>query len=337
MEWYGGVNNYAVVAISGVFGLLSFNTFLGTSLLFAVLSFTGIWAMFRTFASQYPSLVKRLALPLLFIPSTFIWGSGIFKDTVCMFGMGWMIYGVFSLLIRRTIRPFGIIMTIIGFYLVGIIKIYILVSFIPAMGLWILFTYSQKIQWGVVRFLMKMGLLAGSLALIITFSSQFSAELGQYSLENLANTATVTRDYIYKSSGDEGSSYNIGEFDPSPAGMAKLFLPAVNVALFRPYLWEARKPIVFLNAVEAFLFLFFTLKLLIKLGPGRVWKAIGADPNIQFCLIFTIIFAFAVGLSSGNFGSLSRYRIPCLPLYGLALVLIYYRYNDPEKPFLRVN
>jgi hypothetical protein len=65
--------------------------------------------------------------------------------------------------------------------------------------------------------------------------------------------------------------------------------------------------------------------------------AINKDPNIQFCLIFTVIFAFAVGISSANFGTLSRYRIPCLPLYGLALVLIYYRYNDPEKPFLSIR
>ena len=91
------------------------------------------------------------------------------------------------------------------------------------------------------------------------------------------------------------------------------------------------------NALEAFLFLFFTLKLLVTLGPGKIWIAINRDPNIQFCLIFTVVFAFAVGISSANFGTLSRYRIPCLPLYGLALVLIYYQKNDPEKPFLRAG
>ena len=42
---------------------------------------------------------------------------------------------------------------------------------------------------------------------------------------------------------------------------------------------------------------------------------ISKDPNLVFCLVFSIIFAFAVGISSYNFGALSRYKIPCLPFY----------------------
>ena len=156
-------------------------------------------------------------------------------------------------------------------------------------------------------------------------------------MDNIAKTSTVTRDWINYSSGDEGSAYDLGEFDPSIVGMLKKFPLAVNVSLFRPYLWETRKPIVFLNAIEAFLFLFVTLKILFTIGPVRVWRTISSDPNIQFCLIFTLIFGFAVGISSYNFGSLSRYRIPCLPLYALALVLIYYKHNPPEKKILSIS
>ena len=89
-----------------------------------------------------------------------------------------------------------------------------------------------------------------------------------------------------------------------------------------------------LNAIEATLFLWLTIKILFTIGPARAWRAIATDPNIQFCLIFTFIFAFAVGISSYNFGSLSRYRIPCLPMFALSLILIYYRYNPPDKKLL---
>jgi len=58
------------------------------------------------------------------------------------------------------------------------------------------------------------------------------------------------------------------------------------------------------------------------------------DPTIQFCLIFSVIFAFAVGISSYNFGALSRYKIPCLPFYAVALVLIHYK-NAPRKKLLK--
>ncbi len=118
--------------------------------------------------------------------------------------------------------------------------------------------------------------------------------------------------------------YDLEPIDPSIGGMLKKFPLAVNVSLFRPYLWETRKVMQLLNALEATLFLWVTIKILIVIGPKKAWRSIVSDPTIQFCLIFAIVFAFAVGLSSGNFGALSRYRIPCLPFYAMALMLIYY-------------
>jgi hypothetical protein len=112
--------------------------------------------------------------------------------------------------------------------------------------------------------------------------------------------------------------------------MLAKFPAAVNVTLFRPYPWEARKPIVVLTALEALLFLFLTFKVLFRVGTKKIWISISKNPTIQFSLIFTLIFAFAVGISSYNFGTLSRYKIPCMPFYATALILIYYD-NKPLK------
>jgi len=337
MDWYIDSQSYPVVAIAGFLGLFCFNTFLPTSVLFAALSFTGIWAMFRTFATQYPHLVRHIALAILFVPSTFIWGSGIFKDTVCMFALGWLVYTVFQLLIQRAFSLFNILMLLISFLLVANIKIYILLAFLPALALWVLFTYSHRIKNGFARRFIKVAVLAIAAGGFVFISNKFAAELGRYSIDNLAKTSYITRDWIAYSSGDQGSAYDLGEFEPTMRGMLTKFPQAVNVTLFRPYLWEAGKAIVLLNAIEAFLFLLITLKIFFTVGPMRIWRSINSDPNIQFALIFTIIFAFAVGISSYNFGSLSRYKIPCLPLYTLSLVLIYYRNNDPAKPFLSLR
>jgi hypothetical protein len=176
----------------------------------------------------------------------------------------------------------------------------------------------------------------------VMVSTTFSKELGQYSLENLAQTSNTTRTYIYWAStqtaaGDEGSSYDLGAFDPSLTGMLTKLPLAVNVSLFRPYIWESRKPMVFLNSIEAFLFLFFTIKVIYTIGLRKAWKTIQKNPNIQFFLIFTIIFAFAVGISSYNFGALSRYRIPCLPFFSMALMLIYYDNKPLTRNFFSLN
>jgi hypothetical protein len=328
LPWYESPAEYAIVSIAALLGIVTFTTYLPIAVLFGVISFTGMWALFRTFALKYPAYLKYIAICTLYIPSTIMWGSGIFKDTICMFGLGWMTYGAFRILIHRDLSAKNILLTMISFYLVAVIKVYILLAFLPALALWILFTYSHSIASSSMRVFVKAFIVIVSVGGMMYFSDKLSSSLGKYSLQNVAETSLVTRTYINSVSGDEGSGYTLGDFDPSFMGMMKKLPLAVNVSLFRPYIWETRKPIQLLNAVEAMMFMWVTIKVLITVGLARTWRTIKADPTIQFCLIFTIVFAFAVGISSYNFGALSRYRIPCLPFYGLALVLIYYK-NQP--------
>lgn len=340
MFWYNSASAYIVSSITAVFNVITFNTYLPTSIIFAALSFSGIWAMFRTFAEQYPKLTKPLAICILFIPSTFVWGSGIFKDTICMAALGWMTYASFRMLIRKQFRLKYMWIIVVCFYLLAVIKIYIILVFIPALALWILNTYSHKIVNMVVRAGLKILVYGVIVVGFIGVTNYFSDQLGAYSLENLAETSNTTRSYIYWASSttaDEGSKYDLGGFDPTPLGMLSKFPLAVNVSLFRPYIWESRKPMVILNSLEATLFLFLTLKLLFVIGLRRVWNSISKNPNIQFFLIFTIIFAFAVGISSYNFGALSRYRIPCLPFFALSLVLIWYDNKPLNSEFFSLR
>jgi hypothetical protein len=323
--WYR-TSVHLIVAITAVSNILGCHHFLPSSVIFASVSFTGIWAIFRTFALQYPKLLKPIAVCTLFIPSVFIWGSGIFKDTMCMFGLGWMLYTTFRVLLLREFKPSNIILFVVGFYLIAIIKVYILLAFIPALALWIMFTYSSKIKSSLLKISLNL-VLGLTLALVFYLvADSLGSELGTYSLDNITKTTTTTRDYIYGITDESGSAYDLGEIEPNIGSLLAKFPQSVNVALFRPYLWEANKPIVFFNALEALAFLIVTIMVLFSLGPVKIWKAIRSDPTIQFCLIFSLIFAFAVGISSGNFGALSRYRIPCLPMYAVALVLINGKY-----------
>jgi hypothetical protein len=329
MEWYNDPASYTVAVIASFFGLLSGTTYMPIAIMFAFFSFTGIWAMYRTFVNLYPKLHKELAIAFLFIPSTFVWGSGIFKDTICVFGLGWLTYTTFRTFVNRDFSPKNIVILMLSFYLVYRTKVYILVAFMPAVAIWLLTTYSSKVKSVALRFVTKLAFLGIAAVAFFFFARVFSAELQKYSLENIANTAATTRGWLTYASGDEGSSYDLGEFDPSIAGMLKKFPQAVAVTLFRPFPWEARKVIVMLSALEALFFIYFTIMAFKNNGVGTTFKLIGKDPNVLFCLVFALIFAFAVGISSYNFGALSRYKIPCLPFYG-AFILILYHHKKLE-------
>lgn len=328
LYWYNDSSSYAVASVAALLGLFNGTSYIPIALLFAFFCYSGTWALYRTFVNIYPTLYKPLAVAFLFIPSTFVWGSAIFKDTICMFSLGWMVFTTFRIFIDKDFSIKNIAILIISFYLLAIIKLYILLAFLPALSLWLLMNYSKKIASPGMRWLVNIFFISLTIGGFLFFSEQFAQELNKYSLEKIAKTATVTREWIgYVSDVEGGSGYDLGEIQPTLGGMLQKMPQAVVVTLFRPFPWEAHKAIIVLPALEALAFLVLTLKALFmrRRNLGILFK----DPNLIFLLVFSVIFAFAVGISSYNFGALSRYKIPCMPFYGAMLAILLYK-DQPE-------
>jgi hypothetical protein len=68
--------------------------------------------------------------------------------------------------------------------------------------------------------------------------------------------------------------------------------------------------------------MFFTLSVLYKAGPVNFVKSIAKDPTVLYCLLFALLFALFVGATTANFGTLVRYKIPCMPFFVAAMFII---------------
>jgi hypothetical protein len=326
MFWYSDRSSYTVASIGAVLGLLNGTAYLPIAILFAFISYSGIWAMFRTFYNLYPKYHKPLAIAFLFVPSTVVWGSAIFKDTVCMFSLGWLTYSTFQIFVNRNFSIWNFIILIVSFYLIMLIKVYIILAFLPALSLWLMMNYSRKIKSVAGRWIINILLIGIVISGFLFFAQQYSDQLSGYSLEKIAEKAKVTQQWItYVSENQEGSGYDIGQLDGTFGSMIEKFPQAVNVTLYRPYLWESKKPIILLSALEATTFLILTLIVFFRAGVFKTFGKIFNDSNLLFFFVFTLIFAFAVGISTGNFGSLSRYKIPCMPFFGALLLILFYQ------------
>ncbi|MEP2024099.1 MAG: hypothetical protein ABJI85_05525, partial [Reichenbachiella sp.] len=55
-------------------------------------------------------------------------------------------------------------------------------------------------------------------------------------------------------------------------------------------------------------------------SPIKLWVKLN-DPIVLYCLTFSLLFAFAVGVSTYNFGTLMRYKIPVIPFYLITLTI----------------
>ncbi|MCU0418241.1 MAG: hypothetical protein MUC38_01170 [Cyclobacteriaceae bacterium] len=328
--FYHDPQSFFVVRVAAFFDLLTFSTYSATAVLFALFSFVGSWALFLTFYKEFPLLHRWIATATLFIPSVFFWGSGILKDTMTLGALGLLTFAIHRLLIKKKVNTRLLLVFGLSVYLIYHIKQYILLCYLPAALFWVYSKYFFAIRSRMLKAILVPVFAIVCLASIYVGLAQVSEGGSKYSLQNLARTARITAyDIRYYSGRDAGSGYSLGELDGSFASMLKLAPSGVNVSLFRPYLWEVRNPLMLLSALESLFFLLFTLFLFFR-GPLSFFRAF-SNPHVVFCFAFSITFAFGVGVSTFNFGTLTRYKIPLLPFYLVGLVLIYYLSNKERN------
>ncbi len=320
--YYRDPASFMIVRIVAFIDIFTLHTYSATALFFAAFSFSGVWALYSAVQQKYPQHTKWLAYGVLFMPSVVFWGSGILKDTVTLGALGWMTWALIRWIDLGQKGWKEVTVLVLSFLLIYHIKIYIVICFVPMVGIWLLFknlkrVRSMPLKILVAPFLIVLFAVGGFLAL-----QQISADNAKYSLDNVAEQARITAyDIRYgwgaREEGDGG--YDIGIPDGTVGGMVQLMPKAIVVSLFRPFPWEVRNPFMLLAALEALVVLFFTLKFLVRKGGiGRLL----ADPFLVFCFFFALLFAFAVGVSAFNFGTLLRYKIPLMPFYVIVLVVL---------------
>jgi hypothetical protein len=330
LVFFSDPQSYAIVQISALFDLITFSAYSSTAILFAVVSFIGMWMFFLTFYEQYPSLHRWFATAAFFIPSVFFWGSGLLKDTITLGCLGIATYQVYRIFIKKKFGIRHALLLVIALYGLYSIKIYILLTFLPAAIVWIFLANLDAIPSPVLKMMLAPFMITCAIVLGYFAMLKAGEDNAKYSLNNVARTAQITAyDIRYYTGRDAGSGYSLGELDGTFGSMIRLAPQAINVSLFRPYIWEVRNPLMLLSALESMLLLFLTCYIIIKKNIGLATAI--TNMNVLFALIFSISFAFAVGVSTYNFGTLVRYKIPLLPFFLVALILVWHHSKRDKK------
>jgi hypothetical protein len=328
--FYQDPSSFFVIRIAALFDILTFSTYSATAVLFSIVSFIGSWLLFLAFYQLRSDLHKWYAFACLFIPSVVFWGSGVLKDTLTFSAVGFMTFAVSQIFFQRKFSVVNFVMIAISIFVLYEVKKYILICYLPAVLLWV---YSGQLY--AIRSLVLKILLFPIIVALLAVSGYYSVdsigkEDARYALDNIAETARITAyDIGFYTGRNAGSGYDLGELDGSISGMIRLAPQAINVSLFRPYLWEVRNPLMVLSAVESLGLLLLTFYVLIN-GRWTIFKNL-TKPTIIFCVVFSLSFAFAVGVSTFNFGTLARYKIPLLPFYLIGMVEVLYYVKSSRK------
>jgi hypothetical protein len=324
------------------FGLLlsyfCFSSFLVISTVFTLYAFMGCWNLYRVFQELYPQLEKEMAIACLFIPSICFWGTGLMKDSFCLGALGLLVHSVYSVIFKKERILFNVLFAAFNIYLLVVIKVYIILAFAPALAVWVFARGRANIKSPFLKAIatpifITVGLISG-----VGVLTAMGSIAERYAMEEMMRTAKDTQNWLVTASKMSGGSfYTLGDIEYSAFGLLKIFPKAVNVSLFRPYLWEAKKIMLFPAAIEGVFTFYLTIRLLFKSGFLNFFKMIAANPEVQFCLVFSIIFAFAVGFTSFNFGALARYKIPFMPFYYIALFILGDVQKKKEKIVVKSN
>jgi hypothetical protein len=332
MGYLKGENNYMIIRITALLSFFSFQKYLILNLFFSMLSFSGVWRLYRFFYEQYPHLHKQLAIAILYLPTFVFWSSGILKDPICTGALGWLTYALYETFYKKKDLVKNFIIIFVSGYLLYVIKVYILISYVPFFFLFLVLKNVNLIKSRVMRIGFVVGLIVVAITMFTTVMAQLAGTLGAYGGEDVTKNISIYQK-AYAEQEDVGSSFSLGvEYDGSVQSLLKIAPAAIVATLFRPFIWESKKISTLFSSIESMFIMFFTLSVLYKAGPVNFVRSIAKDPAVLYCLLFSLLFALFVGATTANFGTLVRYKIPCMPFYVVAMFIIQDRIRKKNSP-----
>ena len=304
--------------------------YISTTIIVSMFAFIGQWKMFTLLNKLFPKFTKYAAIAVLFFPSPTFWSSGVLKDTFIYGAALWSVYNFYQIFVYKKNILGNIFLFIMNFYIMILIKPYVAVALLPSIVLLFSLSYIRQIRNRFIRyFVAPFGLLLAFILSIVIYTS-IGSSLGPYgSIQSAIDKAYVTQQDFLKNETYSAHKYDIGEFEPTIPGIISKFPKAVFFGFFGPFIWQADNLTMLLAALESLALLIIIIYLLYKIR-WYFFKFIFQNDFLIFALVFSLIFIFFVGLSSANYGSLSRYRIPALPFF-LSSLLAIYNYSKQQK------
>lgn len=317
-EWF-------MVRLLSPFVLLSFKSYLVTTLFITTFAFLASWKLFSVFHDALNGKPIFSFLAAFLIPSTVFWGSGIVKDTITMASINMVIYALyFGLLGKGKLKL--IIWSLFWSYLIFRLKAYILLSFLPSFFIiWNYFFLAKSNNKSVRFFLTPLLFLLIGIVSYVSFQN-LTLQTEKYKQENLMRKLVGFHTW-HTTIGE--SSYSLGEIEYTPTGIAKKIPTALVTTFFKPFIWEVKNPVVMMSAIESLLL--FGLFVLVSLKTRFRYIKYLQSNFFRSLAVFVLVFGFVVGFTSYNYGALSRYKIPVMPIFVFILLFMLKSKNKMEK------
>lgn len=132
---YGTYNdNHTIIRFNALVMPFAFGSFYVHTVFMCFVSLWGLTALYRAFAGFLPYKTKALFIAVFLIPSVLFWGSGVLKEGILLFSLGFFMYSFFQVFIHKRDIVLNLVMLVLAVFLLLINKQYLLIATAPALA-----------------------------------------------------------------------------------------------------------------------------------------------------------------------------------------------------------
>lgn len=310
---YGLINdNRTMIRFNALLSIFSFGYFHVHNVFIAFLSFSGLFAVFKTFYPYFRQKIYGLIFSVFLVPSVLFWASGMLKESLFIFGFGFLIYSISRLPDKKYSHS---ILIVILLYFLFLIKFYILLAALPGL-------LCTVILFSFKRLHPALTVLTVHIIIFAVFFN-FHRIFPDYNLPLI--TSTKQHDFIEMINRieDAGSRIELPVLKPDFFSFLANSPNALYNSLMRPHIFEIHSPIAAPAAIEN-LFILIAGIFTVIFSKSQSEKSF---PWLWFCISFVFILFILCGLTTPVLGALVRYKTPALPF----LFIIFLTFIDLKR------
>jgi len=302
-------DNRTIIRFHALLRIISFDSYVVHLMIFNLMSLYGLSLIYKSFVAFLPGKEFWLAAVIFITPSILCWGSGLLKEAPLIMLVGMLVHKIFQWNSGefRIKDVFTILFVVLGFVL---LKVYVLFCFIPAI---LAMFIANRFNNAGIRFI-NFSVLIFSTLTVWTISSFFPA------LDLMSHLSFMQQSMLRMAFyTDSGSVLNVQPLQPYWWSFLRNLPEALINAAFRPGILDAKNGLQWLAAFENAGVVICTI---LTIGLYKKPETRTKAQAIWFCLSFVLVLYAVMGLSTPILGNLVRYRIPALPFFFIALLLM---------------
>ncbi|MFD2513621.1 hypothetical protein ACFSRY_07065 [Pontibacter locisalis] len=300
-------NSFFFIKLLSLFNLLTNSSYYLNALYLSLFSFWGTATLVTTLVKLEPKYKMAAVIAFLYFPSVVFWSSGVLKDSLIFGSMCWVIAMALELASGKRLEKLNWLLMPLLLYLFVRLKFFLALLLLPLLLIYLL----VRITANKTKHLKSLG----AQLVAVGLSACFFGVIGAWLVKEY-NNAFFYRNLVYTY--DEMLKLSVGQpsikftkLEPTLSSMLLNAPEALFGAIYRPFIWEAaNNPLHLLMGFENLVILLLTIVAIAALLLQK--KRLPTPKQLLFLLII-LSFGVIIGLTTPNFGTLSRYRIAFLP------------------------